>query len=256
MYTFFVWDFLQPLPIFMLLTGIGIAWLWYRRRETRKFLFALTVPYVLLLLFSIPALAYFLRGSLEWRFGALDERPADADAIVVFSGGYYQADGPRTEAELDEDTQGRCLRARELYFQGEKRCPILVSGGQDPDRPTPSSAEVMREFLVKLGVSSADIIVETRSRTTYENAVESRRLLDERGLRKVVLVTSAIHLERSVACLRKQGIETIPCPCQFRATPSEGSRYGFLPSPTALQDSQRVWHEWLGLAWYWFKGRI
>jgi uncharacterized SAM-binding protein YcdF (DUF218 family) len=185
----------------------------------------------------------------------VDERPGDVDAIVVLSGGFFPADGPRTKPELDDDTQGRCLKALELYRR-PKRCRILVSGGDPGESPAPRCADVMRDFLLELGASPADVIVEKHSRTTYENAVESCRLLEKEGLRKILLVTSAIHLPRSVACFRKQGVETVPCPCQFRATPSDSSRYGFLPSPSALQDSQRVCHEWLGRAWYWFKGRI
>lgn len=254
MYTYFVWHVLQPLPIFMLLTGIAIAWLWFRRRETRTRLLAVTIPYLVVLMISIPALAYQLRGSLEWRHDSVKERPADVDAIVVLSGGFYQADGPRTAPELDEDTQSRCLRGLELYRQGKPR-PILVSGGEASSlRPT--CADTMRDFLVKWGASPSDILLEKQSRTTYENAVESRKLLEQNHLKKIILVTSALHLPRSVACFRKQGIDVLPCPCQFRATPEDTSRYGFLPSAGAIQDCQRVCHEWLGMAWYWFKGRI
>jgi uncharacterized SAM-binding protein YcdF (DUF218 family) len=245
---------LQPFPIFFLLTGIAIGWLWYRRRETRTCLLAVTIPYLIVLSISIPALAYQLRGSLEWQHGSVDKRPADIEAIVVLSGGFYQADGPRTAPELDEDTQSRCLRGLELYRQG-KRCPIVVSGGEaSSSRPT--CADAMRDFLVRWGANPSDILVDKQSRTTYENAVESRKLLEQNHLRKIILVTSALHLHRSVACFRKQDIEVLPCACQFRATPSDGSRYSFLPSSSALQDSQRVCHEWLGMAWYWFKGRI
>jgi uncharacterized SAM-binding protein YcdF (DUF218 family) len=254
-YTFFVWDVLQPFPLFMILIGAAIAWLWYRRRESWKWLVTLTMPYLLLLGLTIPAVAYQLRGTLEWRYGAVEERPPDTDGIVVLSGGLYSADGQRSRPEPDEDTQSRCLRAFDLYRRG-KPCPILVSGGDDAPASRPKCAEVMRDFLVPLGVSPADVLVEKRSRTTFENAVEARKLLDEKHLRKIMLVTSAIHMERSVACFRKQGIDVVPCPCQFRATPSDGSRFGFLPSAGALQDSQRACHEWLGVVWYWFKGRI
>jgi uncharacterized SAM-binding protein YcdF (DUF218 family) len=255
-YTYFVWEVLQPLPILLILMGIVLLWLWYRGRESRRVLLVLTIPYGLLVAFSVPALAYQLRGSLEWRHGPVHDRPADVDAIVVLSGGLYRADGPRAKPELDEDTTSRCLCAFRLYRQG-KHCPILVSGGQASSKePPPGCAETMRDLLIEWGVNPADLIVEPHSRTTYENAVESCKLLQERGLRKVILVTSAIHLARSVACFRKQGFDVLPCPCQLRATPADSSRHTFLPSVGALQDSQRACHEWLGMAWYWLKGRI
>src|SRR5262249_31225188 len=143
----------------------------------------------------------------------------------------------------------------ELYRQGG-RCPILVTGGAPADYPELGCAEVMRNFLIDLGVTSSDVLLESQARTTYENALESGKILQERRLHKIIVVTSALHLGRAVACFRKQGSEALPCACQFRATPTDSSRYGFLPSAAALQDSQRVFHEWLGLAWYWLKGRI
>src|SRR5262249_37927778 len=55
------------------------------------------------------------------------------------------------------------------------------------------------------------------SRTTYENAVESARLLNDRDMPRVVLVTDAAHLRRAVACFRKQGLDVIPCGSHYRA---------------------------------------
>jgi uncharacterized SAM-binding protein YcdF (DUF218 family) len=254
-YNYLVWHLLQPLAIFLIWMGVVVGWLWYRRRETPKCLLVVTIPYVLLFLFSMPAVAYVLRGSLEWRYPALSQRPPDTDAIVVLSGGFYPADGPRTQPELDEETQGRCLCALELYRQG-KPCPILMSGGPSSDPTWPTYAEVMRDFIIRLGANPADILVENQSRTTYENAVESRLLLEKNHLRKSVLVTSSYHLPRAVACFRKQGIEVIPCGCQYRATPEDKSRYGFVPNSTALEESRRAWHEWIGIAYYWLRGRI
>src|SRR5947208_2392186 len=74
-YTYFVWEVLQPLPILLALTGIALLWLWYRGRESRRVLLVFTIPYALLVAFSVPALAYQLRGSLEWRHGPVQERP-------------------------------------------------------------------------------------------------------------------------------------------------------------------------------------
>jgi uncharacterized SAM-binding protein YcdF (DUF218 family) len=255
-YTYFVWHVLKPLPIFFIWIGIAIAWLWYRRRETRKCLLVVTIPYVLLFVFSMPAVAYLLRGSLEWKYPRLYILPENTDAIVVLSGNYFPVDGGRTIPELDEDTESRCLYAWQLYRQ-HKRCPIVMSGGPDPELTgRPACAQVMRDFMVKLGVDPKDVSTESRSGTTYENARETRTLLEQNHFHKIALVTSTYHLPRSVACFRKQGIETIPCGCQFRATGGEDSRYGFLPSAGALQESGRAWHEWLGMAYYWLRGRI
>jgi uncharacterized SAM-binding protein YcdF (DUF218 family) len=256
MYTFFVWQLLQPFPLLMLLLALGLANLWRKRRETRKRLLLLTVPFLLLTVLSIPAVAHLLRGWVEDQSPPLEQRPDDVEAIVVLSGSAYPADGARGHAELAEDSLYRCLRAVELYRQG-KPCPVLVSGGNsDPRAPGEACADVMRDFLLQQGVAPADLIVENQSRSTYENAVESCKLLKERQLHKIVLVTDATHMPRALGCFRKQGVEVVPASCRYRATPKDDSRLGFVPSPSALAGCQQVCHEWLGSAWYRLRGRI
>jgi uncharacterized SAM-binding protein YcdF (DUF218 family) len=255
MFHTFVTQYFQPFPVCVLLMALGIGSLWHKRRETRRRLVVLSVCFLLMTVLTFPAVGYLLRGSLEWQYAPLEQRPEDVTAIVVLGGGVHPPDGPRLRAELDNDSQNRCLRAVEVYLQGSP-CPILVSGGKDPTEPDPACAELMRDFLVQLGVSAGDVIVENQSRTTFENAVESRKVLDAHGWGKIVLVTDVTHLGRALGCFRKQGIDALPCGCQYRSTPSSGSRYSFLPSPSALQECQRVWHEWLGLAWYRLTGKI
>jgi hypothetical protein len=88
------------------------------------------------------------------------------------------------QAELGEGTLRRCVKAVELYRQG-KACPVLVSGGKvNPDDPGPTCTEAVRDFLIRVGVKADDVILEGRSRDTYENAVESCKLLRERGCGK------------------------------------------------------------------------
>lgn len=114
----------------------------------------------------------------------------------------------------------------------------------------------MRDFLGDRGIDEADLIVEDRSRTTHENAVECRRILESRRIRKVVLVTDATHMLRALGCFRKQGIEAVPSACAHRATQFPWGLSDFLPSVNAVPNHELVLHEWLGLAWYWLRGYL
>ena len=101
------------------------------------------------------------------------------------------------------------------------------------------------------------ILLEDRSGTTYENAVESAKILRERGIEKVLLVTDGASLPRAAMCFQGQGIDVIPSGCRYRTL--GGFRYSvvdFLPSVDAANDVSEAWHEWLGLIWYWFRGKI
>jgi uncharacterized SAM-binding protein YcdF (DUF218 family) len=249
----FVTELLQPFTLAWLLTAAALLF-WRRRTVGRRWLlFAL--PFAALTVVSLPATSHLALGTLERPFPPLENVPPEAEALVVLGGGVFPADGTRPQPELAPDSVYRCLRAAELYRQ--RRLPVLVSGGEaDPNGPWPAVAPPMRDFLITLGVRPEDLIVEDASRTTYENAVACQRLLAERGLNRVVLVTDAHHLWRSVACFRRQGIVVVSAGCRYRATRFEWSVFAFVPVPWAAENFQLAAHEWLGGLWYWVRGRI
>ena len=76
----------------------------------------------------------------------------------------------------------------------------------DKNRLGPQLADAMRDFLIQMDVPDEDILIERRSRSTYENATESAKVLDRLNINSVILVTEATHLERSLRCFRAQGI--------------------------------------------------
>jgi uncharacterized SAM-binding protein YcdF (DUF218 family) len=114
----------------------------------------------------------------------------------------------------------------------------------------------MRDFFLELGIPPSDLIVEDRSRTTYENAVETAKLLRQIGVRKVILVTDATHMARAVGVFRKQGIESIPSSSRYRATRYEFSVADLMPNPSAAQACQEAFQEWLGIVWYRLSGNL
>ena len=249
-------DLMQPYPLFFLLGGIGIANLWRRRRESIRRLLLVTLPFVALTLLSMPAVAHFSLGTLEWRYPPTEQRPDGAEAIVVLGGGIQPADATRLRAEMNSDSLWRCLHAAAVYRQG-KPCPVVVSGGTiDAGTPTPPIALLMRDFLHDYGINDADLIVEDQSRSTHENAVECRKVLEQRRIGKVILVTDATHMFRALRSFWKQGIAAVPSACAHRAKQVEWGLFDLLPSADAVQNQQRMIHEWLGFAWYWFRGYL
>jgi uncharacterized SAM-binding protein YcdF (DUF218 family) len=251
----FLTEILNPYAILVLLVAAALANVWWKHREVRRRLLLVIAPLVALMLLSLQPVEYVLLGTLEWANPPLARKPDDAGAIVVLAGGVRAANARRLRDELDEATTHRCLCASTLYHEGTA-CRVLVSGGKAADQPGPPCAQVMRGFLIELGVKEADVIVEDSSRTTYENAVESHKLLQERGIHKIVLVTDATHMVRAAACFRHQGLEVVPAACHQDATEYTPGLVDLVPNPTSVRSCQRVWHEWLGLAWYRLRGRI
>jgi len=123
----------------------------------------------------------------------------------------------------------------------------------------------MAEVLELLGVPASAILQESRSRNTYENAVEARRLLEPAGANRILLVTSALHMPRAVASFRHQGFEVIPAPTDFWIVTEEAqTRAGrlfrlatsVLPDAETLAYTTRALHEYFGIAMYKLEGRI
>ena len=114
-----------------------------------------------------------------------------------------------------------------------------------------AEAEVDKRFLVDLGVPAEMVIVEGRSRDTAENARRCREILDRRGFKRPLLVTSAYHMRRAVAAFEKEGVKVTPLPAQFMT--STGRTYlwaDLLPGAGSLGMSATALKEHIGMLFY------
>jgi len=231
--------------------------LWRTRELTRRRLLALTFVVLSLYLYGTPAVSYFLLGSLEWKYPPVQKQPENIDAIVILSGGIYAPDDIRPVAVLGESTLYRCLRGAEL-FDEQNPCPILLSGGKvDANRAGPPLAVAMRDLMHdRFGIDEQYLIQEGESRTTYENAVETARWLKEHDLHRIALVTDASHLHRSVLCFEALEFDVVPVGCAYRATKFHWTLETFLPTASGFRHNDAAIHEYLGIVWYWLKGRL
>ena len=247
---------LRPTLLAYLVMALALAWLWRKRREDRRRLLWVIVPFILVTVVSIPAVAYLALGTLEWGYPLSAELPERPEVLVVLSGSMVAPDGDPDQAEVGPDTFYRCMHTLALYRQAGG-CLILLSGGLAPEAPQgPTLAETMRRFFLRLGVRSQDLITEDRSLTTHENAAECAKILENRGVRRVVLVTDAKHLWRASLCFRKQGVEVIPSACNHYTARFRSRWDSYLPSPHGAARSLDAFHEWLGIVYYKLRGWI
>lgn len=205
---------------------------------------------------SLPAVSDRLVAALERPYPPADPKEAPtAAAIVVLGGSLAPGVPPRRGPEL-ADSSDRILHAARLYRAG--KAPLVVpSGGRLPwsDRGRSEAAE-MAALLVEWGVPGEAIVLEESARTTSENAVESGKLLRARGIRRLLLVTSSLHMRRALAAFRAEGLEPIPSPCDALAPSGEAAGpFGWIPSAEALARTHRALKERLGLLYYRATGR-
>ena len=144
-----------------------------------------------------------------------------------------------------------------FLWRAGKAQTIIVSGGKLPWDPGSGQTEAksVAELLHAYGVPSDAIIVESDSRDTHHNAVNTAALWRERHFRSGLLVTSATHMPRALATFRKVGLDLTPWPADFRGTyPLVNSIFDFLPDVYALEKTTTAIKEWLGLAIYRLRG--
>ncbi|HLN31063.1 MAG TPA: YdcF family protein [Gemmataceae bacterium] len=255
MYQIFVWNILQPFPIFCMVMALVVANLWRKRKESRARLLWVSIPFVLFLVSCTPVVGWFATRSIESRYPPLRDRPSDAEAIVVLASYVAPPDAIRIRPELDYESLCRCREGAEMFKQG-KPCPVIVSGGKPDNALDPDCASAMRDYLVQLGLDKSNVILENRSQTTFENAIECSKLLKALNIHKIILVTSAEHLGRAVGCFRKEGFEVVPCGSCYQATYDTEWPQQIIPSLHAGIAFERACHEWLGTLWYWLRGKI
>lgn len=205
-----------------------------------------------------------LTRSLERRHAPIADG-VRADAIVALGGASAAAVLPRQGIELI-DASDRLLHAARLYRRGV--APLLqvaagLPGFSGPDDP--NSASDMSTLLREFGVPPEALLDERRSRNTFENARESRRILEPLGVHRIVLVTSALHTQRAVEAYCAQGFMVIPAPTDYAVVdlPFEPLRRGvvallqsvLVPDAESLAQTTRALREWIGLAVYRWAGR-
>jgi len=234
---------LPPTPWIVLLVLVVIFW---RRRWARTLLLAVTA---LIIVLHTGIVNNWLRYPLEARYPILLD-PAEAepyDAIVVLLG-HVSSPTPLTPfPSLSESMFHRLDEAWRLYRIRPR--PIIVSGSQIPPRDENRAAG---EYLVLWGVAKDHVISEANSRDTFEGTLEVRKILQAKGWRRYLLVTSAVHMPRSMLAFAAVAPEPIAAPGDFTVRLVGG---GVFPSEDAAGKITSAVHEYVGLVYYYWRAR-
>jgi len=240
---------IYPLPL-LFLSLLGILLFYNRKHARRTLLIVLVVFYIL----SIPLTSSYLLRWLEVPRPAPGELKQHYDVVIVLAGmvnlGLSKGGQIEFNNSVDRILAGISLVKRGL---GDK---LLISGGSgDLFDQSSSEAELLKDFAIESGLSADQILVEGTSRNTYENAVNSAKLIRSRNYQNILLVTSAFHIPRAAAVFHKQGIFPDFYPVDYhtgrRITP-----FSFVPSVGSLEGLELVIHELIGMVAYRIQGYI
>lgn len=251
--------FFYPVGLSCILLIVAIVLMWKKR--SRLALIPVSLTLLVLLLSSSVAIADGLIQSLEFQYITQGNLPK-ADAIVVLGGATESATPPRPWVELREEGD-RVLYAAKLYRDG-KAPRMILSGGRIGWRPTINSeAQDMAILLETMGVPRSAMLLEERSLNTRENAVNTKQIMEAQNIRRVLLVTSAMHMPRSILIFKKLGINAIPAQTDYTSAQLdttgrtiEATILDALPDADQLRRTTRALKEYVGIFVYWLRGWI
>ncbi|HDR1201282.1 TPA: YdcF family protein [Pasteurella multocida] len=232
---------LPPFNVLILwLLSLLFSVLHYKKLSRLCALLGLTILYI----FSLPYTSHKIEDSLviEDKLSLADYQ--QAQAIVLLGGGL------RDSKELYDKLTVSAIPLERVryaaYLQKQTQLPLLITGSSPKGI---SEAQIMANELNTF-FSVPTTWVEGKARTTKENALFSREILEKEGIKRVIVVTNQWHMQRAKLLFEQQGFEVLPTSVGHGISPQS---YGlnvmyFIPQAGALNKNMLLLKEWLG---YW-----
>ena len=229
----------------------------------------LWIAFAAIMIFGNKLPGAYLTRWLETRYPAYDGTQT-ADVIVVLGGGTVSKSSPRQIVEVN-GAGDRVIYASKLWHDGA--APLMLCSGSYiswrdgetiVDGAVTSPASENAELARMLGVDADAIITQDRSLNTAEEAEYNAEILKERGINRIILVTSAMHMRRAVALFEKQGLEVIPAPTDYSYSDEQweneititwANAYDFIvPSVGNIRSLENALKEYVGYFVYGLRG--
>jgi uncharacterized SAM-binding protein YcdF (DUF218 family) len=230
------------LGVLLLTVVVATVLVILRFKRSGRVLFIIAAVLFLLVGSGIPA--NLMLNRLQDGLPVRTEDWGTANAIVLLGAGSEMTDqGP----EMAAFSYGRLTKAFELYRFCKSRsedCRIISSGG-DPRGFGKSEAELYAEALERMGAARADLVVEGRSNNTWQNAQFTAEILTGQQPDRVVLVTSGLHVRRSLLYFSHFGVRSTGVRADYAH-----ANVSLLPNAYNILLTDLAIHEYLGVLRY------
>ena len=191
-----------------------------------------------------------------WEYPAVDKTDLkeNYDAAIILGGMISYDEG--SDMVAFQENIDRLLSSLPMLESG-RIDKIFFSGGSGSLVDDEKESEVAKKWLMEIGIDKNDILIESESRNTYENALftteKLKELYPEGG--NFLLITSAIHMRRSKACFKKIGFDVDIYPVDYMSSRQDYyfDDY-FIPRSSVLGSWKQLLHEWVGYIVYKVKG--
>jgi uncharacterized SAM-binding protein YcdF (DUF218 family) len=235
-------------PTGLIFIGLFLIWLNRHKKHVSKYIIATA------LLFYIFSNEFIINELyLSYETPSISRSVVSPHDIgIVLTGGLMNEEKEPIENLFLGSHADRFAQALLLY-KDNKIHKILISGGDLKliSRPIKSEGKLAAEFLIKCGVNASDIILEDKSVNTYENAKFTAKILKQKyPNQQFLLISSASHLPRAIACFRKHSISVTPYGADYTSKKRRFMLVNFIPNIYAFENSQALVHEWIGFLSY------
>jgi uncharacterized SAM-binding protein YcdF (DUF218 family) len=236
--------------IFLVLFGLIIYLLWPNQtRRTKRAGMLLLLLWLVLFVVSTPWLPNTMIARLESQFSRIKQVDAHIHWVVVLGGGSVANLSIPASEVLSGPALRRTLEGVRLYHELPEAKLILSGGSRDELK----YAEAYRAAALAdwLHVPEIDRVLEAGSINTADEARLIKPLVGEAPF---YLVTSALHMSRSMRLFEQQGLHPIAAPCNYLLIASETKALwmNYLPSALNILRFNVAWHEYLGRCWSFF----
>lgn len=235
--------FLCPMPICLGLSFAGLYLLWFTARQ-RAGKILISVGIGMLYLLSCGPAAYLLLRPLERKYPQY--HIGNPVKFIVVLGGWCVSDPqiPVT-SQLSDPALSRLAEGLRIY-RNNPGSKFVFTGME--------VSGIMANAAKSFGVDKDDIITESEARDTKDEAKAVKAIVRNEPF---VLVTTASHMPRSMALLKKQGMNPIPAPTRHLIKEEQILKSDLLyPSSSGLHKSERAFYEYLGLLWAKLRGQV
>jgi len=247
---------IQPLTlVWVLLTVWVVRMAWMR---LWRWAALPTFAWVILSLITCTSFTSWLMAGLESRYGlpALTDVEG-ADAIVCLGGGIHPSYTEPTGLHMVRGSD-RLATALSMSVSGMAPVLVLGGGGFKHQGEVVSEADAIFDYLARYPELSFEVVSLGVCAHTRDEALKVAELVKNRDWKKVLLVTSASHMPRSVATFTKAGVQVVPVPCHYMSRFNQAGEHSWLhlPDRGTLDIFDSWFHEWIGDWIYWWRGWI
>jgi uncharacterized SAM-binding protein YcdF (DUF218 family) len=198
-----------------------------------------------------PIVLLFISG---WEMEGMKLEEVGHHEVGIVLGGGFEYDNDRERLSIRR-AGDRVWSAMQLFHQGKLDYILLTGKNGDLIDKGLDESNQLKKILIQNGIPEDRILVDSKSLNTYENAVNSKEILDSLNFNSVLLITSATHMRRAKAVFANQDIDCDIFPTDFYGGGMTWDQFIF-PSLEAYHLWYIYFHELFGYAVYGITGKL